>query len=134
MTCCTCWRRRDESQRDFGDQAEKAFRSDKNPDQIEAAFVFERSSPHADQRSIGQGNLKTENVIARHPVLQTAGSACVRGHISAEGTFFHARGIRRVEKIMSPGLGLKLRRDHARLDDANSIDDIDVEDAIHLRK
>ena len=76
-----------QSQRDFGDEAEQAFRADENADEIEAALVFLRATADAHQRSVGERDLQTEDVMARHAIFQAPRTAGVGRDVPAQRAF-----------------------------------------------
>ena len=64
------WRQRNQFQRGFGDNAEQAFRADKQAREIETGLVFVRATAGADDGAVGQHDFEAEDVITRDAVFR----------------------------------------------------------------
>ena len=118
-------------QRRLGDDAEQAFRADKQPVQIEAGLVFVRAPAEPDDAAAGQNDFEAEDVIAGDAVFEAARAAGVGGDVAADEVVRAAGGVGRIKQAAPLDGLLKFFRVHPRLDDGDEIGGIDFADAVH---
>ena len=131
---CARGRQRQQAQRGLGHDAEQPLAAGEHADEIEAGLVLVRAPAGAQHAAIGEHDLETEHVVARHAVFQTARAARVRRDVSADAAILQARGVRRVVEPLRAHRRLELAGDDARLDHGDSIGEVDLLYPIHPRE
>ena len=92
------------------------------------------ASASAQHVAIGQHHFKTDHVIARHAVFQTAWAAGIRRDVSTNSAIFHARRIGRIKQFLRAHRGLQISGKYARLNHRNRIGKANFLDPIHLNE
>src|SRR5205085_4400687 len=81
-----------------------------------------------------EDDARAEHVVGGRPVLQAVYAARVLRDVAADGAAPLARRVRDVVQPVPCNGARDLRVDHARLDDGNSVLNINLEHAAHPRK
>lgn len=126
-------RRRDQTHRDLRHDPEGPFGTDEETGQIEP-HAGARTRAGAQERSVRQHHLESEDVIARHSVAQRVRTARVLRHIAPERASALAGGIRRVTQSVRRRGSSEMRVDHARLHHRHAVLRVELQDAIHARE
>src|SRR5208283_5460388 len=99
--------------------------------QVVAGLVFVRATAEPDDGSIGENDLKAENVVAGDAVLEAARPAGVGGNVAADEIVRAAGGIGRIKQTAFLDGLLQFFRDDAGFNDGDKIGGVDFLDAIH---
>ena len=118
---------------DFGDEGERAFRTDEQAGEIITGRVTVRAA-EANDFSVGKDELEGGDVIGSNSVGQSVRAAGIFGDIAADGAGFPTGRVGgEVETIRLGGAG-EFVIDDAGLDDGALIFDVELENAIHTRE
>ena len=116
-------------QRQFGDKAQRPFRSDEKPGQVIAGCGFARAGPGADHAAIGQHHLKRHDVVAHRPVANGGGAGCAGGgHAPERGI---GTGVDGEHQAGRAQFGIQRLARQAGLDDGLKIAGAHRKDAVH---
>ena len=94
------FRRAQNAHRRLGDDAELAFRSDQQPEQVVARLI-EMAPADLDDAAVHQHHLDAENIVGGDAVFQAVRAARVHGDVAGQRAGELAGGVGRVEKAAS---------------------------------
>ena len=119
----------------LGHHAKCALGSDEEPDHVEPGHALGGAPSQAYHVAVGDGathdGAQAQDVIPGDAVLQAAQAARVGGHVAADRRPRSAGRIRRVPQSVFGDGGLDVVVDRARLDDADQVVRVDLQDLVH---
>src|SRR5947209_6742198 len=83
------WKRK-QAERRLSHDAEHAFRSDKQSNQVKTRLVLMNAPTEPQNVATGQHDLQTQNIVTSDAVFDAARSSGVAGYISANSAVIHA--------------------------------------------
>ena len=122
---------RQQANRDLGDDTQQAFRPHHDAKQIEPARI-EGTPAELDDLTLHRHEPHAEHVVRRQAVLEAVHAARVLGDVAADGTGDLTRRIGRVIETIWIGRSRDRKVRHPRLNDGQTILDVDLEDARKL--
>src|ERR1035441_1918222 len=122
-----------DAQHDFGGDAQRAFRSDKNSCQIVSGSVDGTASKMY-ERSVGENHLEGQHVGSGESVFQTMRAARVLRHVASDAAHRLGRWIGSIEESLWSNPLRDLRVNHTRLNHYARIRDINFQDAVHAHQ
>ena len=123
-------RQRHQPHGDFGQDGQRALRSDQQIGQGVAGDVLHRLRTGAHDLAGRQHRLEGQHVAAGRPVLEGARSAGALGDVAADGAFRQAGRIGRIEQAVRLDRVVQIAGDHVGLDDREQVLGVDLEDAV----
>jgi len=118
---------------DFGDERQRAFRTDQDAGQVVARSVtLGAADPH--NFAVGKDQFERGDVIGGDAIGERVGTTGVFGDVAADGAGLLAGGIWREVKAVRCGGEAKIEIDHAGLDDGALVLRVEGENAVHARK
>ncbi len=124
-------RQRNQFEGRLGDDAQQPLGADEQFGQIKAGLVFVGPSAGANDRAIGQDDLKPQDILARNAVFEAARAAGIGGQVAADEIFRAARRIGRVKQLPFFHLRLEVCSDDGGLHDGDEISLINLQNPIH---
>ena len=117
-------------QRDFGDDAERAFGADEQPREIVTGGRFFRAARGRDQLAVGEHGFERQHIVLHGAVAHRVGARRARRRHAAERGV--GAGIDRKEQALVAQIFVELLARDARLDHAIEIFGMDRENAVHV--
>ena len=103
-----------ETQQDFGDHAERAFRTDEQLGQVIASDIFESLAAGLDDVAVGQHDFQSHDIVVGNAVFDGAHAASVLGDVAAERRIFPAGRIGRIKQTLGGAVVVEIDGAHAR--------------------
>ena len=121
-----------EPQRHLGNDAERAFRSDKQPGQVVAGGGFAGPPRCPNDAAVGEHDRQRQHVLPHRPVSHRVGARGARRRHAAERGV--GAGIDREEQAGVAQVFVELLARDARLDGGVEVLGVDPQHAVHLRQ
>ena len=118
------------AQRDFGDDAERAFGADEQARQVIAGRGFARAARGADDAAVGEHHRQRKHVLAHGAVAHRVGAGRARRGHAAEGGV--GARIDREEQALVADEGVQFLARHARLHGDVEVFRADAQDLVHV--
>ena len=125
-------RQGDELQGRLDDDRQRPFAADEKLGEVIAGHPLPAAVPALDQLAGGQDGVHSEDIVARHAVLERARAARVVREVAADGAHRLRVRIGGIEEALRLDRLLQLLEDHSGLDHRNHVGARDLEDAVHL--
>ena len=120
-----------QSQRDFGDDAQRALTAHEQLRQAQPGDVLQSRTAEPDRGAVGQHYLHAQHVVGGDAVLHAAQAAGVGGDIAADAADLERRGVGRIPQAIFGNRLLHLGIEQAGLADGGTSDRVDA-DIAHL--
>ena len=120
-----------ELDRQFGDDAEGAFRADEKAGQVVADHALAGGHAGPDDLTVGQHGGKPQHVVAGDAVLDAGRPAGIGGGVAAERAGGQAGRIGRIEKAHGPGGVAQGLGDDPRFGHGAEVAGVHGQDAVH---
>ena len=130
--------RRAQPQRHLGDDAERPLRTDHEAAEVKSRNAFRGPATQPDRGAVAGGTAHDrphpEHVVAGDAVLEAAEAAGVGRDVAADRRPRGAGRVRRVPQALLAHDRLEVVVDDARLDDADEVVGVDLDDLVHPRQ